>query len=78
MDRLDICNLIYLVFVNIPGKDIILSILSILTGLVILGFNIWKWCKAAKADNKITADEVEELKKQIIEDLENISDKIEK
>lgn len=76
MDRLDYLNLIYLAFAAIPGKDIILAVISILTGLVILGFNIWKWVKAAKADGKITPEEIEELKKQIEEDLTNIEDKI--
>ena len=36
-------------------------ILSIATTLFILGINIYSWWKKAKADGKITSDEVEEL-----------------
>lgn len=78
MDKLDIANMLYLVFNGLAFKDIILTIISIASGLVILGFNIWRWVKAAKADGKITPEEIEEGKNQIVEDLTNLKDKIDK
>lgn len=40
----------------------------ILAGLAIafsLSFTIWKWYKVAKADGKITVEEIEDLEKQV-------------
>lgn len=42
-------------------------VLSILTTLFILAVNIWSWWKKAKADGKISKEEVEELK-EIVND----------
>jgi len=38
--------------------QIIQLVLTIIATLVVMFFNIWKWYKSAKADGKITADEI--------------------
>lgn len=38
-------------------------IITSVSALVVLAFNIWKWYKKAKADKKITDDEIDELEK---------------
>lgn len=39
--------------------QIIELVLSIILTLVLITFKIWKWYKEAKADGKITADEIQ-------------------
>lgn len=38
-------------------------IITSVSALVVLAFNVWKWYKKAKADKKITDDEIDELEK---------------
>lgn len=40
-------------------------ILSCVVSLVTILYIVWKWWKKAKADGKITAEEIEELEKEI-------------
>lgn len=49
-------------------------ILSILTTLFILSINIYAWWKKAKADGKISEEEVEELKGIVEEGKEKLED----
>ncbi len=51
-------------------------ILSITTSCVLIAYRLWKWYKTAKADGKITKDEIEEGAQIIIEGKEEIADKI--
>lgn len=46
-------------------KDLISWILSIVAAAVTIGFTIWTWYKKAKADGKITKDEVDDLIEQV-------------
>ena len=45
--------------------------LTILSTLVVIGFTFYKWYKKAKEDGKITKDEVEELAKEIKENIDD-------
>ena len=50
--------------------QIIQAILTVLGLLITIAYTIWKWYKKAKADGKITEDEVDEL----MDDLNNIKE----
>ena len=50
--------------------QIIQAILTVLGLLVTISYTIWKWYKKAKADGKITENEVDEL----MDDLNNIKE----
>lgn len=50
--------------------------LSIATSAVLIAYRLWKWYKAAKADGKITRDEVKEGLEIVIEGKDEIADKI--
>lgn len=50
--------------------------LSILTSCVLICYRVWKWYKAAKADGKITRDEIGEGVQIIVEGKDEIADKI--
>lgn len=41
---------------------------SILTSVVLIAYRLWKWYKSAKADGKITKDELKEGIKIVIND----------
>ena len=56
-------------------EQIILYIVGILSALVSLSFNIWIWYKKAKADGKITVDEVKEGKETIENGLDDLASK---
>lgn len=56
-------------------EQIILGAISILAGLVTLGFTVWKWYRAAKADGKITKEEIEDLIDQASDKIEEIKEK---
>jgi len=56
-------------------EQIILYIVGILSALVSLSFNIWVWYKKAKADGKITVDEVKEGKETIENGLDDLASK---
>lgn len=47
--------------------EIVQIVFSILVSLVTILYIIWKWYKRAKADGKITAEEIEDLKKEVDE-----------
>ena len=51
--------------ITLEAVQIIYYILAGLAILFSLSFTIWKWYKAAKADGKITIDEIEDLEKQV-------------
>lgn len=46
-------------------------VLTIIATIVSLVYTIWKWWKKAKADGKITEDEVDDL----MDDIKDITDK---
>lgn len=75
MNNLDYINLIFSASMIAIG-DIILKVLGILSACVILGFNIWKWVKAAKADGKITKDEINELQETVVKGIDDIKESI--
>lgn len=50
--------------------------LSILTSVVLIAYRLWKWHDEAKADGKITKDEIEEGAKIINDGLEEVNDKV--
>ena len=52
-------------------RDIISWALTILVGLVTLGFTIYSWYKKAKADGKITKEEIKEL----ADDIKDVTNK---
>lgn len=58
--------------------QIIEFVFSAVTSAVIIAFRIWRWIKDAKADGKITKEELEEGAKIIAEGAEEISEKIKK
>ena len=49
--------------------EIIQIIFSCLVSLITILYIVWKWYKRAKADGKITAEEIEELKKEVDENV---------
>ena len=49
--------------------------LSILTSIILIAFRIWRWVKEAKADGKITKEEIEEDAKIIVDGAQEIADK---
>ena len=57
--------------INAELRDIISWILTLIVGLMTIAFTIYSWYKKAKADGKITADEVKEL----TDELKDIQDK---
>lgn len=52
--------------------------LSILTTLIILGFNLWSWWKKASKDGKITEDEIQEGIEIVEKGAEDIKDNVDK
>lgn len=50
--------------------------LSVVTSIVLIAYRLWKWYKAAKADGKITRDEISEGVEILIEGKEEIADKM--
>lgn len=50
--------------------QIIQAILTVLGLLITISYTIWKWYRKAKADGKITEDEVDEL----MEDLNKVKE----
>ena len=50
--------------------QVIQAILTVLGLLITIAYTIWKWYKKAKADGKITQDEVDEL----MEDLNKVKE----
>ena len=50
-------------------------ILTCISTLVVIAYNVYKWYVKAKADGKITADEVEDLGDIIKDSLEEKKDK---
>lgn len=58
--------------------QLISLILSIVTSLVIIGLKIYSWYKAAKADGKITKDEIKDLTTEIKPEIDIIKDNIDK
>ena len=52
--------------------------LSIAVSLVILLYKIWKWWKEAKADGKITKEEISEGIDIIVDGVEDLKDKTKK
>ena len=52
--------------------------LAIACSLVLVGYRLWKWHKEAKADGKITKDEIKDAAKIIIEGAEEVKKEIEK
>ena len=52
--------------------------LAIACSLVLLAYRLWKWWKEAKADGKITKDEIKEGLNIIGEGLEDVKDKLDK
>lgn len=61
--------------INAEVRDIISWALTILVGLVTLGFTIYSWYKKAKADGKITKEEVEEGVHEVTEVIDDIKEK---
>ena len=53
-------------------------ILAILTAIVTLCFTTWKWYKLAKADGKITIDELGDLANQVKDSASKISEDVNK
>lgn len=51
--------------------------LSIFTSCVLICYRLWRWYKAAKADGKITRDEISKGVEIIVEGKDEIADKIE-
>ena len=49
--------------------------LSILTSIILIAFRVWRWIKEAKADGKITKEEIEEGAKIIADGAQEIADK---
>lgn len=45
-------------------------VITIVVGVVTLAYTIYKWYKKAKADNKITKEEIEELIDDVKEDID--------
>ena len=60
--------------INSEVRDIISWIVTILVGLVTLGFTIYSWYKKAKADGKITKEEVEEGVQEVKEVIDDIKE----
>lgn len=52
--------------------------LSILTSIILIAFRVWRWVKEAKADGKITKEEIEEGAKIIEDGAQEIADKMKK
>lgn len=49
--------------------EIVQIIASIIVSLLTVAYIVWKWFKKAKADGKITADEVVDLVNQVKEEI---------
>ena len=73
-------GLMYVLAITNPKElfEIISLILSILISLIILISKIVNWWKSAKADGKITKEEIKELQDMTKEDVENLVDAIKK
>lgn len=57
--------------VNTEVREVISWVVTILVGIVTLGFTIYSWYKKASADGKITKEEVEELTDVLKENKKN-------
>ena len=53
-------------------------VITILIGIVSLSYTIYRWYKKAKEDGKISSDEIEELKNNIVDELNKTKDKVDK
>lgn len=58
--------------------QIISLCLSIITTLVIMGSKVYNWWRTARADGKLTKEEVEELHNILTESIEEIKGKVNK
>lgn len=58
--------------------QIISLILTILATAATFAFTIWKWWKAAKADGKVTPDEIDEGLKIVQKGVEEVKEAIDK
>lgn len=71
------CGSAVTIFTGAIAQDImqiVLLIIGILSGLFSLFVNIWVWYNKAKADGKITKEEVDELKDIVDKHTENKHD----
>lgn len=55
--------------------QIIECVFSVITSIILIAFRIWRWVKDAKADGKITKEEIEEGAKIIVDGAQEIADK---
>lgn len=51
--------------ITLEAVQIIYYVLAGIAIVFSLSFTIWKWYKVAKADGKITVEEIEDLEKQV-------------
>lgn len=56
--------------------DFIVTILAIISGCISIAFTVWRWYRSAKADGKITKEEIDELIDDISEDAKDVVEKI--
>lgn len=54
--------------------QIISLVLSIITSLIIIAYRLYVWYKAAKADGKITKDELEDAAKIVVDGAKEIDE----
>ena len=58
--------------------QLVLYILGIVSAIVSLGYNLWKWYKKSSADGKIDKSEIQEGVKIISDGVNDISEKANK
>lgn len=54
--------------------QIIQMVLSLLSGVLVIAYTIWKWYVRAKKDGKITIDEIDEGIEEIIDAIDYIEE----
>ena len=57
--------------------QIIEFVMAILTSIILIAYRLWVWYKKAKADGKITKDEIEEGLEILGEGIEDLKEKTE-
>lgn len=58
--------------VTAENLQLILFALGIASAVLTICFDVWKWVKKARADKKITLEEVEELETSLKEDISKL------
>lgn len=77
-ETLNVAQYVLVVLQQNETLQVIECVVSVITSIILIAFRIWRWHKEAKADGKITKEEIEEGAKIIEDGAQEIADKMKK